>query len=228
MNEIIATDKEQDPPPSRLIVTLAVAGLISGLAIVGVFEATFETITRQKAEELRAAVFEVLPGVTRMQKLVFRKGGLAPVTTESDSERAIYGGYDAALNFVGYAIPAEGPGFQDTIKLLYGYSPSTRKVLGMEVLESRETPGLGDKIYKDADFVASFTDLAIDPVIEVVKKGRGGGNNQVDAITGATISSRAVVRIINQANQDWLDNLPAPGSEPEMSTEAIESGHDGN
>lgn len=228
MNEIIATDKEQDPPPSRLIVTLAVAGLISGLAIVGVFEATFETITRQKAEELRAAVFEVLPGVTRMQKLVFREGALAPATTESDSEPAIYGGYDAALNFVGYAIPGEGPGFQDTIKLLYGYSPSTRKVLGMEVLESRETPGLGDKIYKDANFVASFTDLSIEPVIEVVKKGRGGGNNQVDAITGATISSRAVVRIINQANQDWLGNLPAPGNEPEMSTATIEGGHDRN
>ena len=50
--------------------------------------------------------------------------------------------------------------------------------------------------------------LAVDPEIEAVKKGRGGGAHQIDAITGATISSKAVVRIINQANERWLPRLP--------------------
>ena len=54
------------------------------------------------------------------------------------------------------AVPAAGPGFQDTIALLYGYQPAEQRVVGMEVLESRETPGLGDKIFKDAEFVAEF------------------------------------------------------------------------
>ena len=64
---------------------------------------------------------------------------------------------------VGFAIPAEGAGFQDTIKLIYGFDAASHRVVGMGVLESRETPGLGDKIAKDADFLASFRDLRRGP-----------------------------------------------------------------
>ena len=86
-------------------------------------------------------------------------------------------------------------------------------MVGMEILQSRETPGLGDKIYKDADFVASFNDLSADPQIVTVKKGAGSAANEVDAITGATISSKAVVQIINRGNQRWnprFDGSPHP------------------
>ncbi|MEW8139698.1 MAG: FMN-binding protein, partial [Candidatus Thiodiazotropha endolucinida] len=100
-----------------------------------------------------------------------------------------------------------GPGFQDTIRLLYGYQPKQRKVVGMEILESRETPGLGDKIYKDAEFVSNFDALSVEPEIVTVKRGAKAAPNEVDAITGATISSKAVVRIINQANQQWLQRF---------------------
>ena len=77
----------------------------------------------------------------------------------------------------------------------------------MEILESRETPGLGDKIYKDAEFVANFYSLSIDPEITVVKKGMKEAPNEIDAITGATISAKAVARIINQANIKWAPRL---------------------
>jgi len=75
------------------------------------------------------------------------------------------------------------------------------------ILESRETPGLGDKIYKDADFVANFRSLSVEPEILAVKKGTKSAANEVDAITGATISSKAVVRIINEGNAKWLPRL---------------------
>ncbi len=57
---------------------------------------------------------------------------------------------------VGVAMEAEGKGFQDTIRLIYGYSPDKQQVIGMEVLESKETPGLGDKIIKDEEFLDEF------------------------------------------------------------------------
>ncbi|EGV52918.1 FMN-binding protein [endosymbiont of Riftia pachyptila] len=101
----------------------------------------------------------------------------------------------------------EGPGFQDTIKLLYGYLPEQRKIVGMEILDSRETPGLGDKIFKDKDFVANFDGLAVDPQIKAVKKGSKSAPYEIDAITGATISSKAVVRIINGAHAKWDKRL---------------------
>ena len=110
---------------------------------------------------------------------------------------------------LGYALTADGPGFQDTIGLLYGYLPDKRVIVGMEVLESRETPGLGDKIYKDADFKANFIELAVDPTIILVKKSKGkkSAPNEVDAISGATISSKAVVRILNESVAKWNEKL---------------------
>jgi electron transport complex protein RnfG len=213
-----ASARIDSPTPSslRLVLTLAVAGLISGVAIIGIYEATLPTITANKARELREAVFKVLPGVSQMQPLVFRDGALVATAEPSPDESAVYGGYDDDGRFVGYAIPGAGPGFQDTIGLLYGFDAQRRLILGMEVLESRETPGLGDKIYKDLDFVGNFHELSVDPTIVAVKKGTRTRPNEVDTITGATISSKAVVRIINETHTAWSDKLAAPGNEPPL------------
>lgn len=188
----------------RLVATLTFAGFMSGLIIVGAYEATLPAITTYKAQTLREAVSRVLPGVAQVQRLVFRDGLLTASEEQRAAEEAIFGGFDAGGQLVGYAIPGAGPGFADTIKILYGYLPGPRRVVGMEVLTSKETPGIGDKIYKDADFVANFKDLAVDPEVVAVKKGRRTSPNQIDAISGATISSKAVVKIINQANRQWL------------------------
>jgi Na+-translocating ferredoxin:NAD+ oxidoreductase subunit G len=204
------------PSSLRLVLTLAIAGLVSGIAIIGIYESTLPTITANKARELRAAVFKVLPGVAQMQPLVYRDSKLVVVEAADKDEPVIYGGYDDQGEFVGYAMPAAGPGFQDTIAILYGYKPEQRMVVGMEVLESRETPGLGDKIYKDLEFVAGFSALSIEPEIVAVKKGTKSQPNEIDAITGATISAKAIVRIINETHAAWSGQLPAPGSEPPL------------
>ena len=210
-----AAPESRSPSSLRLVLTLAIGGLISGIAIIGIYESTLPTITANKARELREAVFKVLPGVSDMQPLVYRSGELVVSEPEKD-EPVVYGGYDDGGKFVGYAMPGAGPGFQDTIAILYGYKPGEKIVVGMEVLESRETPGLGDKIYKDAEFVGAFGALSIEPEIVAVKKGRKSQPNEIDAITGATISSKAVVRIINETHVQWSERLPPPGSEPPL------------
>lgn len=204
------------PSSLRLVLTLAIAGLVSGVAIISIYESTLPTITANKARELRAAVFKVLPGVSQMQPLVYRDGTVIVTDEPGKDEPVVYGGYDEQGGFVGYAIPGAGPGFQDTIGLLYGYAPEAKLVLGMEILESRETPGLGDKIYKDEAFVSGFRALSIDPEIVAVKKGTSSRENEIDAITGATISSKAVVRIINESHVAWAGRLPPPGAEPDL------------
>lgn len=206
----------REPGSARLVATLGLAGLLSGLIIVSVFKATQPTIVAYQTKALRQAVLKVLPGTTQMQRLVYREGRLLVKETEDQDEEALFGGYDAQGRLLGYAIPSAGSGFQDTIRLIYGFRPATRRVVGMEILESRETPGLGDKIYKDVIFVADFRSLAIDPQIEAVKRGTKAAVNQVNAITGATVSSKAVVRIINQGNTRWLERLPPPEDAPPL------------
>ncbi len=192
-----------------MMVTLGIAGLCSGLAIVGIFLVTQPMIERNRAEALEAAIFRVLEGAKTRAAFVLREGKLSRFESPTNSlpkEEAVYAAYDEAGALVGFAVPAEGPGYQDTIKLLYGYNVERKRVVGMEVLESRETPGLGDKIIKDMNFVGNFRDLAVEPAIAAVKGGRSG-ENEVDAISGATISSVAVCNIINASNSRWLERL---------------------
>lgn len=204
------------PETPRLVLTLAVAGLLSGLTIVGAYRLTLPRIQANQAEALRRAVFEVLPGAERMERLVWRPdgageggGALVPASeggAAAAAEPSVYAGFGGGGRFLGYAIPAAGAGFQDTISILYGYDPAGDRIVGMQVLESRETPGLGDRIYKDEAFVAQFRDLAVAPRLELVKEAPSAPN-QVDAITGATISSAAVVTILQAGNDQWLERL---------------------
>lgn len=210
------------PETPRLVLTLTVAGLFSGLAIVSAYRLTQPMIRANQAEALREAVFQVVPGSERMQRLVWRDGSFVPAeadTPEEGQARSVYAGYDESGAFRGYAVPGSGAGFQDTIRLIFGYDPEAREILGMQVLESRETPGLGDRIYKDPEFVDEFHGLTVEPEPKLVK-GEGEAPNEVDAITGATISSQAVVDIINAASDRWLERLP-PSSEvpPLLATE---------
>jgi electron transport complex protein RnfG len=207
------------PETPRLALTLTVAGLLSGLAIVSAYQLTLPRIEANNARALRLAVFQVLPGSERLQPLAYRGDDLVPATDAAAGEPLIYGGYTSGGEFVGYAIPAAGAGFQDTIRLLYGFEPKARRIVGMQVLESRETPGLGDRIYKDEHFLGEFRDLAVEPQVVAIK-GHGEAPNEVDAITGATISSKAVVAIVNAGNAEWLSKLPEPGREPPLAEAA--------
>lgn len=191
--------KVAEPSSVRLVATLAFAGFLSGLIIVTMFESTLASITAHRDLILQQAVLKVLPGAVSLRRMVHRDGRLIVVEREQDGEEVILGGYAADGSLIGYAIRGAGPGFVDTIRLLYGYLPEGRKIVGMQVLESRETPGSGDKIVKDAGFVANFASLSVDPEIVAVKKGKKSAPNQIDAITGATISSRAMLAGVKKA-----------------------------
>jgi Na+-translocating ferredoxin:NAD+ oxidoreductase subunit G len=79
---------------------------------------------------------------------------------------------------------------------MFGFDPEASRVLGMRILESKETPGLGDKIFKDEAFVAQFQVAQVP--MKPIKPGSGTGDpREVDTITGATISARTVIEIIN-------------------------------
>jgi electron transport complex protein RnfG len=197
---------DREPSSLRLVSTLGVAGLTAGLVLVGVYVWARPLIERNQEERLQAAVRQVLPGTATTSRLLLEDGRLSPfdeTEPRAAREELIIAGYREDGTVVGYAIPAEGPGFMDTIKLIYGYDPGRRVVIGMEVLESRETPGLGDKIITDEAFRDNFQALAVEPEIVPVKKGRKTDPNQVDCITGATISSESVVKILNRSVDRW-------------------------
>ncbi|MCU7799292.1 MAG: RnfABCDGE type electron transport complex subunit G [gamma proteobacterium symbiont of Lucinoma myriamae] len=216
MNTTNTKVQNQEPSSRRLVMSMAIAGFISGVIIIAIYVLTFDTIKENKARELREAVFKVLPDLSHMQKLHFQDNKLVIVKSDGMDDEMIFSGYDKDDNFVGYAIQGKAPGFQDTVHILFGYLVSNSTITGMQVLDSRETPGLGDKIFKDMDFVNEFVNLPMTKNIKAVKKGTKTHDNEIDAITGATISSKVVVKIINQSFNKWSTRLPQQGNEPAL------------
>lgn len=204
---------QSEPSSFRLILTLGIAGFFSGLLLVSVFLSTQPAIQRHRAESLRKAIFQVLPGCTQYKTLELREGQLVEMEAEekmgSEGEDLprVYAGYNASDEFIGFAIQGEEPGFQDIISAIFGYDPEDKVIIGFEVLESKETPGLGDKIMKDENWLANFKALSVEPSLEVVKDGQGQKPNQVEAITGATISSKAIVRLLEKELAEWRSVL---------------------
>jgi len=192
------------PPPVqlesssvRLVGTLAVAGALAGLAIVLAFQWANPRIEAWRAEVLADAVTEVLAGADRYETVFLEDDGftLEPTADTTGLDR-VYVGYGDDATPVGVALVGAAAGFQDVIRVIFGYDPDTGEVIGMRILESKETPGLGDKIAKDSSFVAGF--LRVLAPLVGVKAGRERGDaSEVTMITGATISSRAVIDIIN-------------------------------
>ena len=200
--------------PVRLLATLAVAGALAGLLIVFVFQWTQPTIQAYKAEQLRLAIYEVLGTPDRFDTLYVVDGTLAaslPAGARAEDLEQIYAGYRGDT-FLGYAMAAGQPGFQDVIRLIFGYDPAAGRVIGMKVLESKETPGLGDKIEKDSSFVGQFSGVEA-PLVGVKPRDATGDPHEVDMITGATISSKTVINTINGALDRLQPMLPVRTAE---------------
>jgi len=204
-----------DVKSARLLITLGAGGAVAGILLVVAFGITLPWIEANRAREIELAIGEVLKAPARYETLFVVNGALTrevPAGTDPKKLEHVYVGYGPGDRRVGVALVAAEAGFQDVVKIIFGYDPEKKQLIGMKVLESKETPGLGDKIEKDEHFVAQFDGAKV-PLVGV-KKGKRAKPSEIDMITGATISSRAVIRIINnklKALGPAVDGYPGEG-----------------
>jgi electron transport complex protein RnfG len=166
-----------------IVVLTLISGFVGSL-LAFVYAATWPRIQVNERRKLEAAVYKVLPGATGFEE-------------ESVGERTIYRGTDENEAVVGIAFKAEGTGFQGIIKLMAGVTPDYGTMLGLQVLEQVETPGLGAKIVEES-FRAQFRGLKLGDRIAVIKGVEASPDKgEIQAITGATISSDAVSSILS-------------------------------
>jgi electron transport complex protein RnfG len=194
-------------------------GICCGLLIVSVYQFTLPVIAQNKAEALQAAIFNVLPAATTSKTFRLTDADdFEPLEGEAAGDRLVYAGYDDEEQLVGLAIEAKGMGYQDVIALIYGYSFAEEAIIGIQVLESKETPGLGDKIETDPDFLRNFERLDVSltedgsklaNAVVPVKSGEKSNPWEVDGITGATISSVAIAKILDASAQYWAPRIKA-------------------
>ncbi len=215
----------------RMIATLGIVAVSSGLLIVFVYQGTLPLIQANQAERLQNAIFEVLPGAeSRLAFLVTEEGEIEHIEGEDADQRAtFFAGYDDDGNLVGVALRASAMGYQDVIRIIYGYDPDAETLIGYQVMENTETPGLGDRIATDSDFVASFEGLSVEideatgelkQPVDSVAEGAPRDDHEIDGIAGATISVDAVVEMLNRSLNEYAAVIREHRSEIE------EAGHE--
>ena len=199
-----------------MLMAMAGIGVLCSLLISLTYEGTYNRIQQNKVEALKKAISNVLPVYDSIRSYGIDAANPAKLIPDIESDQVIYVGYGPSNQVVGIAIEAQGMGYADVIRILYGYDPIKEQIVGFQVLESKETPGLGDAIEKNKKFLKNFESLDValsdgkDRLRNEVVPVKNGTKNhpwEVDCITGATISSRAVGEMINESASFWLPIL---------------------
>lgn len=186
----------------RYVLVLAVICSVAAATLAAVFEVTKAPIAASRAAVVQQAIRTVLPEFDRVVDAAQAKAVLGP------GEPEMYPAYrDGAL--VGAAVKVtDRGGYGGDVTLMVGVL-ADGTIHAVRVLAHKETPGLGSKM-GEAKFSGQFRNLTPPPQGLSVQKDGG----TIQAITGATISSRAVTRAVNAAVKAMRESAPRLASPP--------------
>ncbi len=179
----------------NMALVLTIISLVAAGALAAVYTLTVEPIAQAKAQKEEQAVRDVLPPYTRTE-------------TDSVNGLALVRAYNGDT-FVGAAVKTEETGFGGAVKLMVGFD-AQGKIVNYSILEQTETPGLGTKMvdwFKTDKNHQNICGLNPSEVNFTVSKDGG----DIDAITAATISSRAFLNAVRKAYNAYADNPQADG-----------------
>jgi electron transport complex protein RnfG len=221
MNQSAATPSRQTvaaTPSLAMLRTLSLVAAVSGFLVVLAYQITLPLIEENKRIAIERALFKVIPEAVTRRDFRVTTGGIVATQDSATEGAPIYAGYDGEGRLAGVALEAAAQGYQDVIRILYNLDPACQCIRGIEVLKMAETPGIGDKISKDPKFQENFVELdarlkadgsGLANDIVMVKHGTKTDPWQIDAISGATISSQAVARMLNESAQQMFPTIIA-------------------
>lgn len=184
-------------------IALLVITLVAGLALSAVNEITKEPIAKAEETARLEAYETVFPNAefeTPQDLDALLEGGQAAIDSAGLSgctvSDILYAN-DTNGNRIGYVVAAVSPsGYGGDISVAVGIDSKTNTVTGFSVLSNSETAGLGAKCTDD-EFTSQFKGKEATSIEYV--KGGGAAGNQIDAISGATVTTNAVTEAVNSA-----------------------------
>ena len=185
-------------------IALLLITLVAGLALSAVNEITKAPIAKAEQQAKMDAYNTVLPNASfeepdnKQTLLNESASALDAAGLSKCSVDDLYFAYDESGKKIGCVMSATSPsGYGGDIKVAIGISYETNQITGFSVLSNSETAGLGAKCTED-DIIAQFAGKSATK-LEYVKGGGASGDTQIDAISGATITTNAVTEAVNSA-----------------------------
>jgi electron transport complex protein RnfG len=173
-----------------MVIVLTSIGVVSGALLMSVNLLTKDRIAANKQREIEQAVIRVIPGTTASQKIYEEK------------DFTVYEGKNDQGQDLGLAILTTAGGFQDKILYIFGLNLPLTRITSLYVLEQKETPGLGAKVADEKSFLQFWEDKDSTHSLSLRKPAVGKGElapSEVNTVTGATVSSKAVLASVNAA-----------------------------
>jgi len=199
---------------------------VFGTALAGIQAKLGPIIEANKINETMEKIPALVLGEDAAAKLLAQKTALSihPRTIEVERNKItkFYTVYDVLFkdgSRAGYVTKASGQGYADKIEVLLGLDANTDTLTGLFILDQKETPGLGNRILEKPWRDQFVNKLSSNRLVVVKTKARK--QNEIDAISGATISSRSVTEIVNKTIADVRGKLVLP---PEKEAKIIETG----
>ncbi len=181
----------------QMVVVLTVLSCVSGGLLAYVKDGTKDKIEYQQLTFVKGpAIRAILKGAAN-----------DPITdrfklTDGDAERSFFVGvFDGKPQRV--AFESSGKGYGGDIGVMIGVNLEDDKIVGVGVTTHSETPGLGSRAKTDPAFTAQFSAKPLKETFKV--KGDGG---QVDALSGATLTSRGVAAALTDAAEVYTKLKP--------------------
>lgn len=183
----------------RILVFVVVMGTASGALLMGVNAYTSVLIARNESLKLKSSVLEALEishGKTDVLEIF-----AAQVKVLNKDSYTFYKALDGSVAF-----EFRGPGLWGPISGIISLEKDLRTIRKIKVTYQEETPGLGGRIAEN-DYLRQFKSKEVSPRLVFMPEGKAKQKNEVDAITGATGSSRAFERLINDSVNKYLSAL---------------------
>ncbi|WP_461206979.1 RnfABCDGE type electron transport complex subunit G [Clostridium sp. DL1XJH146] len=180
----------------RLGLILFIVTAVAGTVLGGVHKITAEPIAIQAIKTNNEAMQEVLPSAEEFS--------LLDIEIPEDSMIQEVNEGQAAGEIAGYSIKVITAGYGGDVTLIVGIS-AEGTIQGMKILEHSETPGLGANAEKD-EFRVQYNDKSVEEELTVVKT-EPVNDNEIQALTGATITSKAVTTGVNAAIEFYNSEL---------------------
>ena len=174
-----------------LVVVLGLITFVCALLLGVINDVTKDKIEQNNIDKRNAAMAEIIPDAEFADVEV-----AAEWKTPADKNQPVVSGvYEAVKGgeHAGYCVQVEPKGFGGALTLIVGIN-ADGTVAGAKVTAHGETPGLGAKAQADAAWIGQYAGQPADGSLAVTKDG-----GTINAITGATITSRAVTLGVNTA-----------------------------
>jgi electron transport complex protein RnfG len=187
---------------------LIVSSFVFGLLLAAANAAWMPRIQQNKIDKLNRLMGGLLGGAEEYNLVIPQLDVGLPKGKTAKSD--VYKALSADGKCIGWAFVAEGSGFADKIEVVIAVNASFGELAGFDVLSSNETPGFGDQIKLDY-YRDQFKDA---PALKLELSKTGDAqkiDSEIVAITGATVSSQAVVDILNYYIGKVKEQLSAKG-----------------